>query len=651
MLSFRRRLHAGLVVLGGLTLVLAGTAAAEKPEIFPLSKVKRGLKGYGMTTFAGTTPERFEFEVIGVLHNMLPDLDIVMVKSDDPKVQVSGFWAGMSGSPLYVDGKVMCAFSYGWRFTKTPIGGCTPLESMMADSKRPLRGSPDVTTTNPGGKKKVKKAKKGKTSAQRMTTNLPTQVATLDDWKRLTPNSDLGEAMDSLGPPRSSWLLSTPLPAPPTLTSTATVEDSVGTMAASLPLSIAGFTDQSFGELDQLFGAYGMEPVRASGTGSPSADGPTTFQMGASIAVQLIRGPDMSMASTGTVSYVDGDTVLAFGHPMFETGETYAPVSTAEVITVMPSLQSSFVMALPMNEAGALVEDRQSHIKADTSLRHPMIPVDVYVSSGEGKSAVKQEFHAEIWNNKFFAGSLAGSVASNAINTFYPDRADASARIVATIEIHGEKKPLKFVDYLYANDGAGSLVGGARGLRVLVPLLLNPWSPLTIDRIEMTVDLSFDTNYGDIKELRMPAGELVAGKTYFADVVLESYGKKDIVEQVPFDVPESLAGQIVTLEIGAGDSARLDAAPAVDLKSLLKLARKLLPGDIFVASLYGADQGVAIDGIAVADLPASVQDRLHPQSSTQTVEDYRAVSRTTSPSKRVINGTASAQVKIADKKR
>jgi hypothetical protein len=648
MLPSCRRLIAGLVVLGGLTLVLAGTAAAEKPEIFPVSQVKRGLKGYGMTTFAGTTPERFEFEIIGVLHNMLPDLDIILVKSDDPKLQVSGFWAGMSGSPLYVDGKLLCAFSYGWRFTKYPIGGCTPLESMISDSQRPLRGSPDVTSTT----KKKAKAKKGKGKASAMsTTNLPTQVATIEDWKRLTPNSELGEAMDSMGPPRSAWLLSTPLPAPPTLSAPARVEDSAGTMTASMPLSIAGFSDESFGQLDQLFGNYGMEPVRASGTGSPSADGPTKFVMGASIAVELIRGPDMSAAATGTVSYVDGNTVLAFGHPMFETGETYAPVATSEVITVMPSAQSAFVIAQPMNEAGALVEDRQSHIKADTSLRHPMIPVDVYVSSGEGKGATKQEFHAEIWNNKFFAGSLAASVASNAINTFYPDRADASARIVATIEVHGEKKPLKFVDYLYANDGASSLVGGARGLRVLVPLLLNPWAPLTIDRIEMTVDLSFDTNYGDIKELRLPAGELIAGRTYTADVVLESYDKKDIVEQVPFDVPESLAGQMVTLEISAGDAARIDAAPAVDLKSLLKLARKLLPGDIFVASLYGADQGVAIDGITVSDLPASAQDRLHPQSTTQNVEEYRAISRTTSPAKHVINGTASMVVKIADKKR
>jgi hypothetical protein len=639
MLPFRRRLLAGLLVLGGLTLVLARPAAAEKPEIFPLSQVKRGLKGYGMTTFSGTTPERFEFEVVGVLKNMLPDLDIILVKSEDPKLQTTGFWAGMSGSPLYIDGKVVCAFSYGWRFTKYPIGGCTPIDSMVSD-QQPLRGTTDVVKSKPG-----KKSKKGKKTAA-ATKTLSTQVATTDDWARLTPSSELGEALDSMGAPRSSWILSTPRPAAPVLSATAEIEDETDTLRASVPLSIAGFDTESFDVLSKMFDPYGMDPMRASGTGGPSVDSPTKFVMGASIAVQLIRG-DMSMAATGTVSWVDGDTILAFGHPMFETGETYAPVAFSEVITVMPSAQSAFVMAQPMNEAGALVEDRQSHIKADVSLRHPMIPVDITVSMGKKK----QEFHTEIWNNKFFAAGLAGAAAGNAINTFYPDRADVTARIESTVEVHGEKKPITFTDFLYANDGANSVIGGARGLRVLVPLLMNPWTPLTIDRIELKVDLTFDTNYGDITELRMPSTEVEAGKTYYAEVVLETYGKKDVVEKVPFTVPESLAGQMITIEVSAGDQARLDAAPVVDLKSLVKAIRKLLPGDVYAVSMYGAEQGASVDGIAVKDMPASVADRLHPGTSTQHVDDYRAIARSTSPASRVVNGLATAVVKVAAKKR
>lgn len=626
----RRGYLAGLVALG-LTLVLPAVAVADKPEIYPLSKVKRGQKGYGLTTFQGTTPDRFEFEVVGVAKKMLPGLDIILIKSEDPKLQLTGIWQGMSGSPLYLDGKLACAVSYGWRFNKITLGGCTPIEAMIEEGQTPRRGSTDVVD--------VKRGKKAKRVA---TTTLPTQVATLEDWKRLTPSGDLGEALDRLGPPRQPWLLSTPLPPAPTKS----VGEGDDVMTATLPLSLAGFGTEATADLETIFGAYGLDPVRAGGTGGPSADGPKAFQMGGSIAVQLIRG-DMSAAATGTVSYIDGQHVLAFGHPMFQTGETYAPVATAEVLAVVPSAMSAFVLAQPINEVGALVHDRQSMIMADTSLRHPMIPVDVYVRSGAGKSQKKQEFHVEIWNNKFFAGALAGAAVMNAITTFYPDRADTTARIRSTLKVRGEK-PLQFTDYLYAQDGASSVVGGARGLRALVPLLLNPWAAVSIEGLEVEVDLSFDTNYGEIKELRVPAGELEPGKTYHVEVVLETYGKKNVIDKVPFEVPASLAGQIVTLEVAPGDAARLDAAPPTDLDSLIQALRKLLPGNVYAVSLYGADEGVALGGVAVRDLPASAYDKLHPQSTTQKIEAYKPIARTVSPAKRVVNGTASVMVKIAD---
>lgn len=627
---FRQGSLAGLgcLVALGMTIVRPAPAHAGKPETYPLSKVKRGQKGYGMTTFQGTTPERFEFEVVGVAKNFLPELDIILVKSDDPKLQVSGFWQGMSGSPLYIDGKLACAFSYGFRFNKVPLGGCTPIESMIAEGQTPRRGAPDVVPL-----KNQKKKKQGKRTSGVQT--LGTQVATVEDWSRLTPTGDVGAA---LGEPRTPWLMSTPLPTAPAKKS----DDE--TMTASVPLSIAGFEPEAFGTLENLFSGYGVEPVRAGGTGGPSAEGPTAFTMGGSIAVQLIRG-DMSAAATGTVSYIDGDTVLAFGHPMFQTGETYAPVATAEVLGVVPSALSAFVLAQPVNEIGALVQDRQSMILADTSLRHPMVPVDISIRGADkGKP---HEFHVEIWNNKFFAGALAGAAVMNAITLYLPDRDHATAKITSTLKIRGEK-PFTFVDYLYSNDGAGSLVGGARGLRALVPLLLNPWAPVTIESLELDVEMAFEANYGDIKELRVPAGELVPGKSYNVEVVLETYGKRDVIDVVPFEIPKGLAGQIVTLEVAPGDAARLDAAPATDLRSLMKAIRKLLPGNVYAVSLYGADEGVAVRGIAVKDLPASAQDKLHPQTTTQKVEAYKPIARTLSPAKRVVNGTASVMIKIAD---
>src|SRR5215475_12967127 len=132
-------------------LVSIQRADAAPPDTYPLSKVHRGQTGYGMTTFAGNTPERFTFEVISVVKNFLPKQDIILVKSDDPKMQVSGFWQGMSGSPLYIDDKLVCAFSYGFRFNKVAIGGCTPIEYMKHDGETYRRSSPTPAShTTPG---------------------------------------------------------------------------------------------------------------------------------------------------------------------------------------------------------------------------------------------------------------------------------------------------------------------------------------------------------------------------------------------------------------------------------------------------------------------------------------------------------------------
>lgn len=599
-------------------LTVASLATAAPPEVYPLSKVQRGQTGYGMTTMAGTTPERFTFEVVSVVHNFLPKQDIIMVKSDDPKLQVSGFWAGMSGSPLYLDGKLLCAFSYGYRFNKVAVGGCTPIEYMKRDGDSYRRGATAPTAN-------------GYRVVQPM-------AATMEDWHRLTPRVDLADALNALGPARKSWLSSAPMPAPP-------VKSSDDTMSAAVPLSVSGFSAPAFGALEKLFADSDVAPMRAGGSsgGVRDPNGPTKFQMGGSIAIELIRG-DMSAASVGTVSYIDGDKVLAFGHPMFQTGETYAPVSTATVHTVIPSSQQAFVMATPVNEIGSLVQDRQSSIAADTSLRTTMIPMDISINTATGKHAESGTFHVELMNNKFMTPALAGAALMSSISYYLPDRTDVTARVESSVRYKGGE-PINFVDYLYANDGAGSVMGSVRGLRVLVPLMLNPFAAVQVERVDIKVDLTYELNYGELKEIRIPGGELHPGRNAI-QMVMTSYANKEIVDTIPLDVPQNLAGSIVTLEVSAGDAAKLDAAPPTDLPSLIAAIRKLLPGNVWAATIYPADEGAAVDGKVVRDLPASAADKLHPQSHTQKTAVYKPIARTLSPSSRVINGMATVLVRV-----
>jgi hypothetical protein len=612
-----------VVFIGGLGMTVgAFPAHAGGPDPYPLAKVQRGMTGYGMTTFFGTKPEKFTFEVISVVHNMLPKQDIILFKSTDPKTQLTGVWRGMSGSPLYLDNKMVCAVSYTWSFNRITMGGCTPIQYMKKDGDTFRRRA--TVAAGPNGIKIVQPV-----------------ASSMEDWKRITPKVDLSDAMAALGPKHKSWLLSSPLPS--AIAKPSQFEGQ--TLTAAVPLAISGFSAPAFNVLGQLFAGSTLEPMRAGGTGNvPEADQPKTFTPGGAIAIPFIRG-DMSAASSGTVTFIDGNKVLAFGHPMFGSGEWYTPVSTAYVHTVITSAQIGFHMTSALHEAGSLVMDRQASIMADTSLRARMIPINISIQTTHGKHVNKGEFHVEILDNKFLTAPVAGAAVMNAINYYLPDREDVTARIDSTVRIKGID-PIKFVDYVYANDGASSVMGSVRGIRVLVPLINNPYAPLKLEGIDVKVDLQYAINFGALKEVRVPGADLIPGQRNMVEVRMTTYDNKDIIEKVPVDVPASLAGSIVQLEVTSGDSAKLDAAPPVDLPSLIAAVRKLLPGNVWSATLYPADEGIALEGKMVKDLPATAHDKLHPQSRTQRAVAYKPIARTIANASRVVEGTSTILVRV-----
>jgi hypothetical protein len=625
-------LSCALVASGSLATSSAsaqsGKAKAYSGELFPLSKVKRGQKGYGLTTMQGTTPERFEFEVIGVNRNFLPKMDIILVKSDDPKVQVSGFWQGMSGSPLFIQGKLTCAFSYGFRFNKLAIGGCTPLKYMQEEGFQDRRGAPNVKSRN--GAAVATTARSGTKRGL-----APRSAASLASWLDIAPESDVGKAFSRTAK-RSPWLLSETLPKRRTR-----VDTEHGMQASAVPMALSGFSAPAFEEAKRLMSGFPLEPMQAGGTGN-SNEGPTEFQMGGPIAVQMVRG-DMSAAATGTVSFIDGDGVLAFGHPMFQAGEVYAPVAAAEIHTVIPSAQNAFIVSSPLRELGALTQDRQSTIAADTSLKVDMIPMHIRLKSKSGKSI--GNFNVEILNSRFFTATFAGVAASNAASLYLADQDHISLRMTSKVEMVGHK-PLIFVDYLHSSRGAGGIMGGARGLRVISPLMNNPFGDVEVTSIDLDVEVSFDTNTADIVGLTLPKGELVAGKTNYVNVRMEPYQGKEFTKRIAFEVPAGLEGSIVKLEVSAGDIASMYVAPPKNIGDLVEAFRSLLPGTVMAVTIYSGQEAAAIDGKLILDLPSSALNRLRSASTSAALTTRRVQSRSVHPAKRVVDGAASILVKV-----
>ena len=587
------------------TLLIQKPSFAESYEIMPLSAVKPGQKGYGLTTFSGTVPERFEFEVVGVNKNFLPKMDIILVKSNDPKIQTNGFWQGMSGSPMFIDGKLVCAFSYGFRFNKKPIGGCTPIHYMKEEGLAKRRRLPN--------------GKKGKNI------DVPQAVASFSQWEATLPS---GKFATLLTERPNELPFSTP-----SVIETQTNQN--GMQPAAIPLALSGFGSKATIAMQKMFSKSPFEMVQAGGTGN-SKTGPTSFRMGGPIAVQFIRG-DMSAAGTGTVSWIKGKDVLAFGHPMFHSGEIYAPVTAAHVHTVIPSAQIGFVLASPSRELGALTQDRQSTIAADTDIKVRMIPVEINVFNDYSKKP--DTFHVEILNNPNFSANFAAIAAINATSRYAADKEHATVRLESTMKFR-DFPEISFTDLVYAPGGPGNALQGSRGLRVLGPLLQNPFAPLQLEKMTLNIKIDYRPVYSKINSIRLRSSRLIPGKKNTIILDLEHHHQQKSSKELSFYVPKDVAGSVVQLIVSSGDQAPLNTPPPKTIKQLFDFLKSAPAGDAFAVTLLTSNQGASVGGTVIQDLPASAIDRLMPSSQNSGVENFQALTRTLYPSKRAVAGNA-----------
>jgi hypothetical protein len=571
------------------------------------------MKGYGLTVFQGTKPERFEISVIGVLTNFLPKQDVILIRSDDPRLLHSGIVAGMSGSPIYIEGRLAGALAYGWHFAKDPLAGVTPIESMLAELKRPLRGRAAT----------------------------PFAEAALEPDRRSTDRRSLDDVIASR---RSERAGESPLlaqfPLPPRLLDGA----EPNLVRASVPLSLAGFGAGAFSDLSRAFEPYHMMPVAAGGAGRKNATSPSAFEDGGSIAVQLIRG-DVSAAGTGTVTHVAGDKVLAFGHPMFNIGEIYLPIATAEVHTFMSALSSSFKLASPVKEIGSLLQDRQSCILGDTSQRAEMIPVDVTVG---GPGRPEQVFHTEVVRHRFLTPMLAAGVVANAAQNSAPDVADATITVRSNLLVRGYK-PLELTDHVFSPDGVSPrTLATASGLRAIGDILFNPFTPANLDRIDVRVDVDYKANVAEITGVALNSDELEPGSRPNLYVTLRPYAGKEYVQAIPIDIPRSLAGQQIKVVTTAGNLAKPEMAAPENLAGLIDNLRKTYPARALVVSLETPDEGVTLRGSVIPDLPGSVIDTLRPGASTRRADTFKRAARFVVPMPGVMQGKQEITVRVRD---
>ncbi len=329
-----RPLRVGLSLLAFAAATLAAPAAQPvDAPLLPLSELKAGMTGEVWTVFQGTEPEPFTVEVTGIVRNALgPGKSLILCRLTDPRVQLMGAVAGMSGSPLYIDGKLAGALSYQvQRFETVRFAGFTPVEDLLEVQRIALNAPP------PGGR----------------------------------PGS--GTEAPSLPVVRSTELDST-LPLAPRL--------SEGSLQPLTPVfTLGGISPQVAALFADRFQALGLQVSNLGGSDAPPASAaapavPPTLRPGDAVAAALAVG-DITLAGTGTVSQVQGSRVLAFGHPMLGLGTVAVPMASAEIITILPSNLSSFKLSNTGGVIGTVRQDRLSAIYGELGEGPELMPVTV----------------------------------------------------------------------------------------------------------------------------------------------------------------------------------------------------------------------------------------------------------------------------------
>lgn len=602
-------------------------AAADPPDVLPLSEVKPGMKGYGLTVFSGTTPEKFDVEIVSTLKNFRPNQDLILIKTPNhPRLDAARVVAGMSGSPIYLNGKMIGAYAYGWIAGVEPIAGVTPIRSMLDELARPI---PRSIAPGGGGPLPVAGARPQSTEGAG---DAAPAVKSSRQYTGAVDGYDLREHAKQVA------TKSAPSLAPP---------QGVGLARASTPLLLGGLSNTSMKLASDMLAPMGLDPVQAGGGGGAkvAADAPAKFVDGGAIGVQLIRG-DMSAMGLGTVTRVSGDKLLAFGHPMLNGGIEAFPTAVAKVHWILASFQRSFKIGESVRPLGALVNDRQAAIVVDSQASAPVIPVAFRIEGVDGFA--KTTWNMEVTHDKFMSPMFVAMALGNAIETTTAERRDMTWRATSKVKL-ARYGTLTLEDF-GAGDGsqpdAGELLRG-RLVRAVGSLMNNPWEEVKIESIESTMRVTFAREVALLKGAKLLDPEVDAGEPARIELTLLPHEGKPETKTISVPIPAELAGRDVDVEIAPGyEVERPQPSPNSVAQLVAVLPNQVHDGESIVATIRLREAGATYGGQVASHLPAFAVDALRSSTESDGPEVFLATSREVIPMKRFIVGRDTVKVKV-----
>jgi hypothetical protein len=532
-------------------------ALAQTPPIMKLSEIRAGMHATGRTVFAGGKVEEFPCEILGVLENAGPKQSIILARLGGPAIERAGVLQGMSGSPVYYQGRLMGAVALSFPFSKEPIAGIRPIEEMLLNDPAPAR---------------------------RAAWHDPRQPAAALPVRQELPvgNSKLAEI--------------------------------------STPFWLSGFTRAAVDAFAPALRAAGLEPVQGISGGGKATTGTTTrLEPGAMISVQLVRG-DMSVGADGTVTYIDGNRIFAFGHRFLASGATEIPFSRAEVMTLLPSLNSSFKISTPREWLGTITEDRSTAIAGLLGRQAQMLPLKITV---RGRGSIKRDwtYQMELVRDRLFTPLLLQMAVYSALDA--TERSSGLGSIAMAGRMRMEGAPdVPFSNLFVAEMGAPQQAAAAVAAPVSA-VMQSGFDSLKVRALELQLDV-----FDEKKQLQLDSAwasrrEARPGETVEITAVYTGDHGAEVTRTARYLVPLGAPTGPLYFTITDGPTANLAEfrqfllAPPRSAEQLSEFLLGLHPNDRAYVRVWRAQPTLQVQGENLPAPPPSMAAVLTRTASLQ----------------------------------
>ena len=552
------------------------------PPYYPVGQIKPGMVATGYTVWQGETIEEFKVHILGVLQNVLgPRRDLILARLEGGPLAQTGVIAGMSGSPVYIDGQLVGAVSYSLgAFSKEPIAGITPIAEMvdaaMLDTPRPpigVRARLEMPVTH----ESVAAALRASMS-----------------WAR--PFADRPGDVQVLGPGVSSQV--------------ATLLRPIAT-----PLNLGGFSPDLADMLGMSFRDYGFFPVAAGAAAQAPTTGSRALRPGDAVGISIVSG-DFNMGATGTVTEVVGNRVYAFGHPFFNLGPVSFPMTRAYVHALLPSMTSSMKIATSGDVIGTVQQDRATTIAGLMGDAPATIPVKIALESDRG---FKKQFSFSVINDQLFTPLFTYVSILSTLTSYERETGAATFNIKGTMNVksHGEIK----IEDLFSGNGASMNAAGSI-MAPLTFLLANDFEPIEIEAVDLTIQSTEQPRTATIERVWLDGVRPRAGRTVPLKVLMRTYRGEEIVSTVPLAIPANASG---ALSVMVSDGSRLaqwerrevrQPTEPRDVPQLMRALNTARKNNRLYVRLLAPDAGAVVSGEPLSSLPPSVLGVLEADRST-----------------------------------